>query len=521
MIDSLRTFPKSRWVSRLTVLLALLVVSTPPSLHADLPPCQVQVETVVPFPGSDPVWQITVGDFDGDGDLDTVRTLEAPFPLPTQIFWNDGTGSLLPGPTIPSVQRPRAFDFNLDGWIDLIASDNDGSQLCVLRNLGGGSFAPPTPVVAMANDFEITDWNQDSFPDLVLKSLFGDAVNGFTLFTIHLGNGFGQFSGFESLNVPGHIGKFTLQDFTNTGYPDLVCPNPTAGLLIAYVNDFGTLLPGPLTLASAPGIASAEITDIDDDGKLDLFVGRAGMDLLFLKGIGAGLFNPAVSFNFNTASTAQFAIADFDADGALDLYVERILSGSTTLAFGDGTGTFPSSATLPSLTEGTKDLIVTDFDGDGFLDILQPERFHLNRFFDFEDCDGNGMPDTCDFAANPTSDCNGNGIYDPCDLANDLETDLNGDGVPDSCQRFRRGDSNRDGLFDLSDAIGLLDFLFGSGRATCKDASDANDDGAVGIADAIAILGHLFAISPGPTPLGECTVDGSLDALDCQIPDDC
>ena len=72
-----------------------------------------------------------------------------------------------------------------------------------------------------------------------------------------------------------------------------------------------------------------------------------------------------------------------------------------------------------------------------------------------------------------------------------------------------------------SDLGGLLDFLFGSGRATCKDASDANDDGAVGIADAIAILGHLFAISPGPTPLGECTVDGSLDALDCQIPDDC
>ena len=514
-------FRTLRGVLRTAFVFALFIPLLAPHAHADLPRCQVQVEPIVPFPGSAPVWQIAVGDLDGDGDLDAVRTLEVPFVEPTQIFWNDGSGGLIAGPTIPSVQRPRTFDYNLDGAIDLIASDIDGNQLCIMRNLGGGNFSQPSPVVALSDDYEIADWNLDGYPDLILKSLFGDAFSGFTLFTIHLGDGGGQFNFFDSLNVNGHIGRFAVKDFTGTGYPDLLCPNPTAGSLNGYVNDFGVLISSPFNLTNAPGLASIEVADIDFDGKLDLFVGKTGSSLLLLKGIGAGLFNPPIDLPFNTASTAQFALADFDEDGFLDLYVERILTGITSLAFGDGTGAFSDAATLPSLTEGTKDLVVADFDGDGDLDILQPERFHLNRFFNFQDCDGNGQPDSCDFEANPQLDCNGNGIYDPCDLTSGFELDENGDGVPDSCQRYRRGDSNRDDLLDLSDAIGLLQYLFGNGDANCKDASDANDDGAVGIADAITILSHLFGISTPPVPLGECEVDQSPDNLDCLIPEDC
>ena len=84
---------------------------------------------------------------------------------------------------------------------------------------------------------------------------------------------------------------------------------------------------------------------------------------------------------------------------------------------------------------------------------------------------------------------------------------------------FLRGDANTDYSVDLSDAVTVLDYLFGNGTPlTCPDAADANDDGNIDIADPIAILQTLFTpvtrilapypeTGPDPTPddsLGRC-----------------
>ncbi len=59
---------------------------------------------------------------------------------------------------------------------------------------------------------------------------------------------------------------------------------------------------------------------------------------------------------------------------------------------------------------------------------------------------------------------------------------------------FRRGDSNRDGSIDISDAICILSGLFGFGGgpcqavgADCLKAEDVNDDGASDITDPIML----------------------------------
>jgi hypothetical protein len=49
------------------------------------------------------------------------------------------------------------------------------------------------------------------------------------------------------------------------------------------------------------------------------------------------------------------------------------------------------------------------------------------------DCDGNGIPDACDIAANPGLDCNGNGRPDSCDIADGTSQDCDSDGIPDEC----------------------------------------------------------------------------------------
>ncbi len=50
------------------------------------------------------------------------------------------------------------------------------------------------------------------------------------------------------------------------------------------------------------------------------------------------------------------------------------------------------------------------------------------------DCNGNGVADGCDIAAGTVQDCNQNGIPDACDIARGTSIDANSNGVPDSCE---------------------------------------------------------------------------------------
>lgn len=83
---------------------------------------------------------------------------------------------------------------------------------------------------------------------------------------------------------------------------------------------------------------------------------------------------------------------------------------------------------------------------------------------------------------------------------------------------FRRGDTNSDGLIDISDALFLASWLFGVGPVgTCEDAGDINDNGALeGLVDSIALLTYLFSGGPQPpTPFPGCGGDLTDDALGC------
>lgn len=66
---------------------------------------------------------------------------------------------------------------------------------------------------------------------------------------------------------------------------------------------------------------------------------------------------------------------------------------------------------------------------------------------------------------------------------------------------FRRGDVDRDGRVNLTDAIELLDTLFTERPwFTCTDAADANDDGRLNLGDAVKIIRFLFAGDAMPPP---------------------
>ncbi|MFQ5655233.1 MAG: IPT/TIG domain-containing protein, partial [Planctomycetota bacterium] len=67
---------------------------------------------------------------------------------------------------------------------------------------------------------------------------------------------------------------------------------------------------------------------------------------------------------------------------------------------------------------------------------------------------------------------------------------------------FVRGDVNRDGILNLSDPLGTLNYLFigGTPPPPCLDALDIDDDDRINIADAVALLTYLFVGGAPPAP---------------------
>ena len=78
-----------------------------------------------------------------------------------------------------------------------------------------------------------------------------------------------------------------------------------------------------------------------------------------------------------------------------------------------------------------------------------------------------------------------------------------------------RGDSNGDGLVDVSDVVAILLWLFDSAREPgCYDAADVDDSGTINMADAVAELGFLFqSDKPPAAPFPSCGGDATPDDL--------
>ncbi len=82
---------------------------------------------------------------------------------------------------------------------------------------------------------------------------------------------------------------------------------------------------------------------------------------------------------------------------------------------------------------------------------------------------------------------------------------------------FVRGDSNRDGVIDVSDAVQAIQAIFlDAGSEPCGDAVDANDDGRLDIADPFFLLNFVFQAGPRPpAPFPNAGSDPTADGLTC------
>ena len=229
------------------------------------------------------------------------------------------------------------------------------------------------------------------------------------------------------VGIPG----IAVADVDHDGDLDvLLAGQDEIGKATILLNDgAGTFTPGA---SISEGVVSPCFGDIDNDGDVDLWLGRAGMDRVLLND-GAGNFTPAGfdAVNGPDVLTPVARLADVDSDGDLDLLAFRLAAGSVPAT---GSEKAAPSSVFVNNTDGT--------------------------FIDKGEDLGLAFPDTAMAAA----------VYD--DFDNDLDLDLilfPAAGAPVAWVNFRVGTFGR----VSSEASGLQ--MAGATSATSGDPDKDGD----------------------------------------------
>jgi hypothetical protein len=320
--------------------------------------------TSIAFSGSQGTYTLTAN---VSGNAGVVPTGSVPFVDTSNANAVLGTAPLTPGTGVLFLsssiffEQPRQLvtgDFNGDGIVDLLATVNGGNSVQILLGYGDGTFRDGESFSAQLNGIVVGDFNGDGKLDLAMAS------SGTV--TIFPGNGDGTFTGGYQSPPMQSLALVAAGDFNGDGNQDLLVesgssnPNPTLAVLLG--NGDGTFKMGA-TMPTAPGPVA--VGDFNGDGKLDLAVGnQQGDSVSILLGNGDETFT--VGATVPTGATAGvIAVADFNADGKTDLAVAA--NGTVTILLGNGDGTFTTAGPATGYSGTT--VVVGDFNGDGIVDL--------------------------------------------------------------------------------------------------------------------------------------------------------
>ena len=441
--------------------------------------------------GNLPSKDVTLGDLDGDGDLDAFvcNTLVNG----NRVWMNDGTGAFT-----DSLQSLGTFnsegamlgDVDGDGDLDAVVA-NYGQGNTVWINDGHGIFTDSTQRLGTWNstDIALSDLDGDGDLDVfVCNQGQGNRVwlNDGTGIYADSGQSFGDY---DSVAV-------ALGDVDKDEDTDAFVANTSGQGNRVWLNGKGVFLKSGQSLGSGSKSMDVVFGDLNGDGHLDSFVVNDGeADMVWLND-GTGVFTLEDQDDITvgvqglgTEAGRSVVLGDFDGDGDRDAFVVNYAQADTVW-LNDGTGMFTQldqddvTGGIQGLGAGDgRSVGLGDFDGDGDLDV-----FVVNA---------NNGEDTVWLN-------DGNGVF----------TQLDQDDVTGGIQGLGAGDGRSVGLGDL-DGDGDWDaFVVNYGQADTVWLNDGNgvfsqldqDDVTVGIQG----LGNGNGRSVG---MGDFNGDGNVDAF--------
>ena len=279
------------------------------------------------------------GDIDNDGWLDLLIVARDGG---VHLLRNDREGGFdeLPGMApAPGATGAAFVDLDHDGDLDLVLVGEGG--VTARRNNLDGTFTDVTAALGLtglgARDVDFGDVDGDARVDLLLTG-----GNGGPKLLLNEGaRRFRDASAASALSGVGAAAAGAIADLDNDGALDVVVADRTGAVRLARGGGDGTFAPprviGGGASAAPPGGGGTVVlapVDYDNDGRLDVVTGSAGLRLLRNLGEGEWAEPEGVLPPVEGGVSALRAL-DLDDDGDLDLLVGRV-SGGALLLRNDG-----------------------------------------------------------------------------------------------------------------------------------------------------------------------------------------
>jgi hypothetical protein len=328
-------------------------------------------------------------DLNGDGRVD----LAGAGANGVSVMLGNGDGTFRAKTDFPvgtQTQAVAAGDFNSDGKVDLVVTLNSPQfSLALLTGTGTGTFNAPTfftntsgfdsPAIAA------TDLNGDGRLDLVVMhsiACFTAPCRAARSITILLGNGNGTFQTPSEIDVGTGPNSMAVADLNRDGIKDVAIGGGNTELSILLGVGNGTFVRQPVvTLVPGGDLFSAcndiGVGDLNRDSIQDLVVPLGnGEGNAILIGNGNGTFQVRSRIQIDeTFAPLHVAVADYNRDGLLD--IARTMGDGTNgllqILRGNGDGTFQAPVRYlvppPGSSRGGTVIIAGDWNADAKPDI--------------------------------------------------------------------------------------------------------------------------------------------------------
>jgi hypothetical protein len=364
------------WLFALAFVLTVASVQDTPALpHFTT---AIQLDTT-----SDPSANVSMGDLDGDADLDIVLAKGRHDPFVDKVLLNDGKGHFVTsdlGPTADRTYTAALADLDGDGDLDIVVSNDAPDQKILYFNDGKGRFTVAgtwgDPKWSTRNA-AIADLNGDGRPDVIAANRPGPSY-------ACLNDGRGRLVS-PCIPIPAESATTIVPaDFDKDGDIDLAVPSRDNGQSHIYFNDgkagfARTIAFGPSNAAARVGAAA----DFDGNGAIDLAVGdEAAASLTVYINDGKGGLTPGFHIADKQHTPYAMTAADLNGDRHPDI-VLGYTDGPHTIFFNDGSGKRFGEVKFGDKAGAAYGFAIGDINGDGKPDIAlarsgAPNVLYLN-----------------------------------------------------------------------------------------------------------------------------------------------
>jgi hypothetical protein len=322
---------------------------------------------------SDTSANMSIGDLNGDGNLDILLVKGRHWPLISRVLLGDGKGHFPIAYNLCETPyrsySGHLVDIDGDGDLDVVLSNDAPDPKVIYLNDGkghfqlGSSYGRPEWETRNAS---VADLNGDRRPDIIIANRTDKSPANY----ICLNKGRGRF---DADCIPfSHESATTISatDFNHDGLIDLAVPHRDGGQSYVYLNDghtFSNLKRVPFGPPDA-AIRMAEAVDLDGDGLRDIVaIGeRLGVAVYF--GQKDGTFSAGMPIDNGKVTPYALAVGDLNHDGKIDIVVGNVEAPST-IYFNDGSGRHFTPIHFGDNKGTVYGFAIADLDRDRLLDI--------------------------------------------------------------------------------------------------------------------------------------------------------